>query len=450
MFAGCTKSDFLNKKPNNTIVEPTTIDDFIFLLDNTSNIIGSPGLGTLSADEYFYATQSEFDAALTQTEKNCYLWQKDIFHGENNRLDWNVPYTTILYSNVVLEGLKKLSSDNAKSDQAKFVRGWSLFNRGFAFFNLAQTFCDIYDSTTAAQDLGLPLKLTPDIDKLESRASLKATYERIESDITESIPLLPDVPSDLKNRPSKAAAFALLSRIHLFMQDIPNALRYSDSTLKYYSIVADFNELSKASNTPISKSSPEIILWSTQVASYRQTVTGTSSIAKIDTTLLSKYENNDLRKQIYFRTVLANGIPYSTMKRGYNGTASLYPFSGFATDEVLLTQAECLARIGQISDAVTVLNNFSINRYETGTYEKFQSSNQQEVLEKILTERRKELIWRGIRWNDIKRLNKMGASIILSRNLNGQTYTLQPNSPLYVMPIPQDEINQSHIQQNQR
>ena len=81
MFSGCTKSDFLNKKPNNTIVEPTTIDDFIFLLDNTSNITSSPGLGTLSADEYFYASQSEFDAALSQTEKNCYKRKKDIFHG---------------------------------------------------------------------------------------------------------------------------------------------------------------------------------------------------------------------------------------------------------------------------------------------------------------------------------------------------------------------------------
>ena len=43
-----------------------------------------------------------------------------------------------------------------------------------------------------------------------------------------------------------------------------------------------------------------------------------------------------------------------------------------------------------------------------------------------------------------------GANITLKRDLDGTIYTLPPNDPRYVMPIPQDEINLSHIEQNAR
>ena len=73
-----------------------------------------------------------------------------------------------------------------------------------------------------------------------------------------------------------------------------------------------------------------------------------------------------------------------------------------------------------------------------------------DALQKIQVERRKELVWRGLRWTDIKRYNKEGAGISLIRILNGTTYTLTPNSNLFVLPIPSDEIDISGIIQNPR
>ncbi|SEM08104.1 hypothetical protein SAMN05216436_101351 [bacterium A37T11] len=55
---------------------------------------------------------------------------------------------------------------------------------------------------------------------------------------------------------------------------------------------------------------------------------------------------------------------------------------------------------------------------------------------------------RGLRWMDIKRLNKEGANITLTRNLNGQIYTLPPNDPRFALPIPEDVIDLSGMQQN--
>jgi len=73
-----------------------------------------------------------------------------------------------------------------------------------------------------------------------------------------------------------------------------------------------------------------------------------------------------------------------------------------------------------------------------------------EALDTILVERRKELAFRGLRWSDLRRLNKEGWGIMLNRNLNGVPYTLPPNSELYTLPIPPDVIQLSGIMQNPR
>jgi hypothetical protein len=68
-----------------------------------------------------------------------------------------------------------------------------------------------------------------------------------------------------------------------------------------------------------------------------------------------------------------------------------------------------------------------------------------------LAERRKELIYRGIRWSDLRRLNRDSRfGIILTKTLNGVTYSLLPNDKRYVLPIDEIEIRLSGIQQNNR
>jgi len=78
-------------------------------------------------------------------------------------------------------------------------------------------------------------------------------------------------------------------------------------------------------------------------------------------------------------------------------------------------------------------------------------SNHAAALEVILRERRKELIFRGLRWYDLKRLNLSAAtSTTLSRTVAGQTYSLLPNSNAYVFPIPLDVIERGGLEQNPR
>jgi hypothetical protein len=57
---------------------------------------------------------------------------------------------------------------------------------------------------------------------------------------------------------------------------------------------------------------------------------------------------------------------------------------------------------------------------------------------------------RGTRWTDIKRLNKEGAGISLKRNVNGNSYILPANNLRFALPLPDDIVSLSGMQQNPR
>jgi hypothetical protein len=136
------------------------------------------------------------------------------------------------------------------------------------------------------------------------------------------------------------------------------------------------------------------------------------------------------------------------IKSSYSATS--YLFSGVALDEIYLIKSECLARAGHLTAALENVNILLRNRYKPGTFTPLKATTTQEALQIILTERRKELPFRNIRWTDLRRLNKEGRNIRLARIIFGQQYELEPNSPRYVLPIPFDVITFTNMQQNPR
>jgi len=79
------------------------------------------------------------------------------------------------------------------------------------------------------------------------------------------------------------------------------------------------------------------------------------------------------------------------------------------------------------------------------------ASSANDALVKVLTERRKELLMRGTRWTDLRRLNKdTQFAKTLSRTVVGATHTLPPNDPRYTLLIPQEVITNSALEQNNR
>lgn len=446
-FSSC-KKDFLDAKPNSAILAPKTIADFQGLLDNYSIINRTSALGLLSCDDYFIYNEQEW-SSLSPTQRNSYIWSKDIFGGETGRTDWSYPFQSIFYANSVLSGLNNLSADLKQGKSYNGIKGQALFIRAFNFFDLAKNFCATFDKSTIATDLGLPLKLSPEIDILLPRSTLKQTYQQIILDLSTAIPLLDQsVPAVYRNRPSKPAGYALFARLYLTIRDYENAEKYADSCLSLYSNLIDYNTISTTSNSPFSVTNEETLMNALLApVDYNSIFYNTDVKISVDSNLFNSYDENDLRKAIFFNVDTANRL--IKVKRGYS--RNTYSFVGLSTDEIYLIKSECLARRNNLSEAVSFLNKLLEKRFKAGEYVPYIAKSKVETLSKILLERRKELIWRGgTRWDDIRRLNKEGAGILLTRKLGGKIYTLEPNSPKYTFPIPADEIALSGIQQNIR
>ncbi|MBS1563789.1 MAG: RagB/SusD family nutrient uptake outer membrane protein, partial [Bacteroidetes bacterium] len=427
--AGCGKKEFLDAKPNSTLYIPTTLDDFQAMMDKDAVLNEMPEMGELASDNY-YLTQSAWQAG-TPKERNVYLWAPDPYEGLGNVLDWNTPYQQVFYANIVLEGIDKVTITPANRDQWNAVKGAAFFVRAHAFYQLAQLFAPVYDSTTADKDLGIPLRLSSDINAVSVRASVRATYDRILNDLSSAFALLPQtVPFNNRNRPSKPAAMGLKARTFLSMRAYVNAGACADSSLKLYSTLLDYNTLNAGSNLPFNKSNNIETMYQARIDYTTQVLKAvTVSGLIVDSVLYRSYDNNDLRKSVFFTAVPNPKGTYTT---------SIFCFSGLATDEVYLMRAECYARAGNITAAMNDVDTLLQYRWKTGTAPVMTAANKDDALNIVLTERRKELYLRNLRWMDIRRLNKEGFNITLKRVLNSQTYTLLPGDRRFIFPIPPD------------
>lgn len=440
---GCGKKEFLDKKPATNVFIPSTLSDFYALLDNESVMIESPVLGEVSADNYYIS--DSYWQSLKPKERNAYMWAPDIYERQGKVEDWNMPYRQVFYANVVLDGLQHLAMTGENEQDYKMVKGMAHFLRAFAFYNLASIFAPAYDAATATHDPGIPLRLNPGVEETSTRATVAQTYDQIIADLQAAAGLLPDdiVRANL-NRPTKPAAYAMLARVFLSMRRYDQAGLNADHCLQLYSELINYDTVKRNALVPFIARNRETLLQN-RLYSESDLFRGFNPPECIvDSNLYASYEANDLRKDIFYFT--GSGKP--TAKGSYTGL--VFSFSGLATDEVYLIRAECLAREQKTEEAMTYLNTLLEHRWRAGTFTPLTAAGPDEALNIILRERRKEMPFRGVRWTDLKRLNKEGRNIVLTRKLNGITYTLQPGSNLYVLPIPPDVLDLTGMEDNKR
>lgn len=446
----CQKQEaWLDNKSNKSDVIPSTISEYQALLDNEQIMnIGFPSIGIQGSDNSYVSELVALTGG-TIAERNAYKWAADIYETATTSTDWTNPYKMIEYANVVLDGLEKIEL-NSTQPSWNNTKGSALFYRAFAYYVLAQLYCKPYSSSTANVDLGLPLKISSDVNEKAPRKTVQETYDLMLDDLKKSTMLLPS-NQQFKTRPTISAANALLAKIYLSMEDYQKAKISADKVLQVNSSLLDFSTLNAGLTYPFptfQASNPEILLYGVTI---NQTLNSISNLF-VAQDLYDSYSANDLRKTIFFRSASTGGY---NIRGKYTGNATT--FSGLAINEVFLIRAECLAREGETEKAMSDLNKLLQNRWSknsmgVSTYQNQAAATKDEALMIILQERRKELPLTGnTRWEDLRRLNKDPRfAKTLSRTISGITYTLTPNSPRYVFPIPPIELNINTIEQNLR
>lgn len=437
VLTGC-KKNWLDIKNDKKIIVPTTLKDMRLLLNNTTVfLISYVGIGEISSDNM--NAQSSHLASASNTQQNAYQWASDVFNSPSAVSEWNVCYNQIFTSNVVLEGLEKIADGKGDAEEWNDVRGAALFFRSKALFDLATLFAAPYNNATAQQELGIPLRLTSDIATPVTRSSLMDTYQQILKDLNEAKTLLRNknaYPSDA----NKCAALGLLARVYLAMGNFGEALKCADAFLAINQTLIDFNTINTGAARPFAIFNPETVFYSTLV-NYNLFTN-----AYISSDLIASYQQDDLRLAAFFKTT---GNGFYTFKGNYSG--SVIPFSGFTPAEMLLVRAECNARNNKLELALDDVEILLKKRYKTNSYVRPQLADGNAVLNYVLTERRKELVFRGQRWPDLRRFSKEPNLAIAIRHVVGSsTYELLPDSKRYTYAIPEYIIGFSNIQQNPR
>ncbi len=446
IISGCQwQEEWLDVKRNISDAMPSTPEDCQAILDNdlTMNRL-YPMLGVICTDNLYIP--KEVMSSISEYEQNCYTFASDIF-GTFNHSDYFAQYLRIEYANIVLDRLGKTGLSHPEYSN---IRGQALFFRAYSHYCLAEVYGNVYDKASASTDLGIQLRLTADPNITTPRSSVSETYEQIISDLNEAAGLLPEKPAYL-TRPSKTAAYALLAKTYLSIEDYTLAAEFAGKALGIQGTLLDFNsEVIDPSSTYVFPDTrtglnPEIIFYASNVgySSLRPAI----GVQFADSTLYRSYVDDDLRKSLFFREDAEGRAQFAGVYTG-----NLYNFGGIAVNETLLILAECRARLGQWQEGMEALNQLLANRFKTGTFKPLEASGREDALNIILDERRKELPFTGIiRWQDLRRLNKEPerARKVSHISENG-LHELLPGDRKYVFPLTANEILLSGVPQNPR
>ena len=424
---GC--EEFLDAKPELSLAIPEELNEFQAILDAEPRQMNyAPKIPLISSDEMLLG---DLALARMQHEEICaYRWEGDFYAIDDNGVDWTFGYQPIYYANVVLDGLAEfLPADEAERNLALNLEASARFYRAWSHFQLLQVYSPPYEPQNPTLP-GIPVRRSADINLATGSLGQDEVYRFILEDLDLAYDALPEIV-DLKTRPSKWAVEALRSRIYMQMQDYPAAVEASNRALEINDALMDFRDLSPQGAYYFPRFNPEVIFHANQATTgytfYRE--------QWVDPGLYALYDSMDLRKTVFFRQSRVAGR-YNFVSR-YSG--DFQDWGGLAVDEVLLNRAEAAARTGQELQALDDLNRLLENRYADGFIPL--DLKGKELLVRILEERRKELVFRGIRWMDLRRLNQDPEfAVTIRRTVAGKEYVLIPEGEGYTTPIPDREL----------
>jgi hypothetical protein len=149
----------------------------------------------------------------------CYRYNQ-IPTGAHATAFWKQAYHLIAAANKIVAAIP----DDA-SPASKQLKGENLFLRAMAEFNLVRIFGRPYTQGNGSNP-GVPILKENSTDIAPARNTVKEVYDAVLADLIKAGDLMGSSNSNVYA--SKEVAYALLSRVYLYMNDNANAIKYAD------------------------------------------------------------------------------------------------------------------------------------------------------------------------------------------------------------------------------
>lgn len=409
--------------------------------DARENILG-PGTGGYSKirENYF----------------GYYTWQERVDRGFDNLEtvaedeDWNRLYAHINVVNMVLSDIGNYASENT-SDMAEIsrIRGEAFFLRGMYYFWLVNLYGKPYNAATAANDPGVPLKLTEYIEnKKYTRNTVQEVYDQVLADLQEAVGNLKNAVHKSIYRADLTAAYLLQSRVYLYMKKHALAKTSVQEALRLNNKLVDLNTYND--EYFLTPQCAEII-FSTganglQVDRYSMKTKDMSASQELIDALST---NDDLRLDIWLDIEYEPCYP---CKKYLSYQSDISDICVLRTAEAYLNLAEACFYLNDESGAREAVNTLRKNRFTIGSDYEITSSGK-DLIEAIREERFRELCFEGHRWYDLRRysvdenypLEKVLQHTYTTYDSDDEpiqtyVYELKPGDLAYTLPIPKEVL----------
>ena len=364
---------------------------------------------------------------------------------------WRGSYTVLLHLNKIL-GHVKAGETNPEILQAKAE---ALFLRAYVYFNLVRLYGKPYHQSPG-ESLGVMLvlddKVSPEL--APKRASVQQVYSQIVNDLETAAPLFTQKKSNSYG--SKYAAYALLSRVYLYMggtveNPVANANQkaadYADKVIKEggYQLLQDqaYIDYYKTNNI---NNKEDIFAVNTEysqglISNYFAMPTQinyTGGLYRPSPYLLSLLEAGDKRNSFYVNNVTP-GYPDDTRAVSkymirYQSLYSNSPFRYLRLAEMYLNRAEAYAKLNKAADA---LSDFNIIRQRAGLTA-LAGLEGRALINEILKQRKLELAFEGHASYDEFR---NGLPMVRNYKSGGSAeLNIGPTDKKIIMQVPEEEI----------
>ncbi|OXB00912.1 RagB/SusD family nutrient uptake outer membrane protein [Flavobacterium pectinovorum] len=433
-FVSC--EDYLSDVPKGS-KSPTTLADYeAFLRDEyTNHRVDITGASQLLNDQYVTVA----NLANYRLYNANYMWDENA-----DRIALKVSDETTYYSsyagistfNLIIENA--LTTTKATEAEQRIVWAEAKVLRAMNYFNLVNFYADTYVASTASTKLSVPLITSANINAPNKQVTIQEMYDFILNDVKDALPYLPKV-SQTALHPNLGAGYAFYARVYLQMNNYTEALKYADLALsennKLYDWIGYYNTNKAIIDAPNSYTTTISPMGYNYVENYtfrHGTFSTLTTENSIPVERAQRFEAGDAkfisRWKIY--TVGAETYYRRTLSGAFN-------FGGITTVEVYLIKAECLARAGQISEALDVLNTVRKTRILPASYQDISTTDKTTALNAIFRTKNNELNNTLIPFADARRLNAEGVyKVSYTKTANGTTYTLASDSHLWTMPFP--------------
>lgn len=455
MCSSC--NDYLDIVPKGNKI-PTTLADYEALLRDEYTIGQTSISNALYLLNDYYVTVSNLNSP-TLTRAN-YMWDETADRILLNNADESTYYqlyAAISSCNLIIENVP--SATEATDAERAEVIAYAKVIRSLCYFVLANYYADTYDAATAGEKLSVPLITSANINAPSQQVTIQAIYDFIIQGVQEAIDGgLPEQSMTVLH-PNLGAAYALLARVYLQMQNYSEALNYANLALEQNDQLYDWNAYYDEHRSTIENPEDYTGLPTPTDYSYVENYyfrcgNGSPNYTTNELNILveraERFEEGDARFLSRWKLYSQNQDTY------YRGVGNGYfNWGGLTTTEVYLIKAECQARLaqgGDFTEAMNTLNAVRQTRIRPEVYQPLTASTLTEAIELIRRTKDNELIFSIVPFADARRFNQEGTyARTMTKTYEDETYTLRPDSHLWTMPFPAGAINNpgnGSIQQN--